>query len=358
LHDSQRLTVDRRRFIRLSLFAFRLGKVTVMPSTIRLRLCLGVLAALAVTAAAAQAPLYPTKPVRLIVPFAAGGSSDYTARVLAQKISVSWGQQVIVDNRAGGSGVIGVQLAANSSPDGYTILFASSSTFATGPALNPKLPYDPVKDFAPISLVVLGPNVLTTHPSLPVQSIKDLVQLAKTKPGQITYASPGIATASHMAGVLFVRGAGIDLLHVPYKGGGPAVTDLLAGQVNLLFGSVSTSSPLVKAGRLRALAVTSAKRLSVLPEIPTIAESGLPGYEVVQWFGFAAPARTPDPIVTKFNRELLAALAIADTRESLLKQGLEPVGSTPAEFGAYTRSELAKWKRVFKEIGLKADQAR
>ena len=174
----------------------------------------------AATAAAQTQSQYPVKSIRLIVPFAAGGSSDYTARTLAQKLSASWGQQVVVDNRAGGSGVIGVQMAAKSAADGYTILFASSSTFATGPALNPKLPYDPVKEFAPISLVVLGPNVLTAHPSLPAQSIKELIQLAKAKPGQITYASPGIATASHMAGVLFVRGAGIDLLHVPYKGGG------------------------------------------------------------------------------------------------------------------------------------------
>ncbi len=301
---------------------------------------------------------YPIKSIRLIVPFAAGGSSDYTARTLAHKISASWGQQVVVDNRAGGTGVIGVQLAAKSAPDGYTILFASSSTFATAPALNPNLPYDPVKDFAPISLVVLGPNILTAHPSLPVQSVKDLIQLAKSKPGQITYASPGIATASHMAGVLFVRGAGIDLLHVPYKGGGPAVTDLLAGQVNLLFGSVSTSLPLVKAGRLRVLAATSAKRISTLPEVPTLAESGLPGYEVVQWFGIAAPAGTPRAILTKFNQVLLATLASPDARESLLKQGLEPVGSTPAEFAAHIGSELAKWTRVFKEMGLQGDQLR
>ena len=322
-------------------------------------LCLGALAAVAAAAATAQTqPQYPVKSIRLIVPFAAGGSSDFTARTLAHRISASWGQQVVVDNRAGGTGVIGVQLVAKSAPDGYTILFASSSTFATAPALNPNLPYDPVKDFAPISLVVLGPNVLTAHPSLPVQSLQDLVQLAKSKPGQITYASPGIATASHMAGVLFVRGAGIDLLHVPYKGGGVAVTEVLAGQVQLLFGSVSTSLPLVRTGRLRALAVTSAKRVSTIPEVPTMAESGLPGYEVVQWFGLAAPAGAPRAVVTKFNQELLAILANPDARESLLKQGFEPVGSTPGEFAAHIKSELAKWTRVFKEMGLQGDQLR
>jgi tripartite-type tricarboxylate transporter receptor subunit TctC len=318
------------------------------------RVCI-LLASLAAATVQAQSP-FPVKSIRLIVPFAAGGASDYTARTLAQKITTSWGQQVIVDNRAGGAGVIGVQLAAISAPDGYTLLFASSSTFATGPALNPKLPYNPVKDFVPISLVVLGPNVLTAHPSVPAQSVKELIALAKAKPGAVSYASPGIATASHMAGVLFVRGAGIDMLHVPYKGGGPAVSDLLAGQVNLLFGSVSTSSPLVKAGRLRALAVTSAKRLSVLPDIPTIAETVIPGYEVVQWFGLAAPTGTPNAIVVKFNQEIIAALKSADGREALLRQGLEPVGSTPAEFGAYINAELAKWTKVFKETGMQAGQ--
>ena len=189
------------------------------------RFLLGSLAALTAATAPAQT-LYPVKSIRLIVPFAAGGASDFTARTLAHRLSLRWGQQVIVDNRAGGTGVIGVQIAANAAPDGYTLLFASSSTLATAPALSPNLPYDPVKDFTPITLVVLSPNVLTAHPSLPVQSLKDLIQLAKAKPGQITYASPGIATASHMAGVLFTRGAGIDLLHVPYKGGGVAVNDV------------------------------------------------------------------------------------------------------------------------------------
>ena len=315
---------------------------------------LGMLAA--VNAAAQTA--YPTKSIRLIVPFAAGGASDFTARTLAHRISVRWNQQVVVDNRAGATGMIGVQIAAAAAPDGYTILFASSSTFATAPALTPNLPYDPVKDFVPIALVVLGPNVLTAHPSLPVQSLNDLIQLAKAKPGQITYASPGIATASHMAGVLFARGARIDLLHVPYKGGGVAVNDLLAGQVQLLFGSVSTSSPLVKIGRLRALAVTSVKRLATIPEVPTIAESGFPGYEVVQWFGVAAPAGLPRTIVTKFNQELVTILSHAETREALIRQGLEPIGGTPEAFAIHIKSELAKWTQVFKETGLRSEQVR
>ena len=320
--------------------------------------CACFLLGMVATVNVAAQTAYPTKSIRLIVPFAAGGASDFTARTLAHRISARWNQQVVVDNRAGATGMIGVQIAAAAAPDGYTILFASSSTFATAPALTPNLPYDPVKDFVPIALVVLGPNVLTAHPSLPVQSLNELIQLAKAKPGQITYASPGIATASHMAGVLFARGARIDLLHVPYKGGGVAVNDLLAGQVQLLFGSVSTSSPLVKTGRLRALAVTSVKRLATIPEVPTIAESGFPGYEVVQWFGVAAPAGLPRTIVTKFNQELVTILSHSETREALIRQGLEPVGGTPEAFATHIKSELAKWTQVFKETGLRSEQVR
>jgi tripartite-type tricarboxylate transporter receptor subunit TctC len=325
--------------------------------TTRACILLGAVAAVAVATATAQTQ-YPAKPIRLIVPFPAGGASDFTARTLAHRISANWRQQVIVDNRPGATGLIGMQLGAKAAPDGYTLLFASSSTFATAPSLTPNLPYDPVKDFAPIALVVHGPNVLTAHPSLPVQSLMDLIQLAKAKPGQIAYASPGVATASHMAGVLFARGAGIDLLHVPYKGGGIAVNDVVGGQVHLLFGSVSTSLPLVRTGRLRALAVTSAKRVAAVPEVPTIAESGLPGYEVVQWFGIAAPAGLPRAIVTKLNQELVTILTHSDAREALIRQGLEPVGSTPDEFAAYIKSELAKWTRIFKEMGLQGEQPR
>jgi tripartite-type tricarboxylate transporter receptor subunit TctC len=295
--------------------------------------------------------------------------------MLAQKLTESWRQQVIVDNRAGGAGVIGVQLAASAAPDGYTLLFASSSTFASAPNLTPNLPYHPLRDFAPVTLAILGPNILTAHPSLPVQSLKQLIALAKANPGKITFASiapaatgarsrcsapvsPGIATASHMAGVLFNRGAGINLLHVPYKGGGVAVNDVVGGHVHLLFGSVSTSIALVRSGKLRALAVTSAKRVSAVPEIPTMAESGLPGYEVVQWFGIALPAGASRPIIIKLNQVLVAILSSADVAESFVKRGLEPVGSTPDVFAAYIQSELAKWSRLFKDAGLSAEQVR
>jgi tripartite-type tricarboxylate transporter receptor subunit TctC len=323
----------------------------------RLRFCaLSVLAIFASGSVVAQT--YPVKPIRFIVPFAPGGTTDFMARTLAQKISESWRQQVIVDNRAGGSGTIGVQLAARAAPDGYTILFASSSTFATAPALTPKLPYDPIKDFAPITLAVLAPNMLTATPALPAQSLAELIQLAKAKPGQITFASPGVGTASHMAGELLNRAAGIRMLHVPYKGGGLAVSDLVGGQVQLLFGSISTSVPLVRTGKLRALAVTSAKRVSAVPDVPTIAESGYSGYEVVQWFGIAAPAGTPRVLVDKLREEVVRILAMDDTKAVLTRQGLEGVGSTPEEFGAYIRSELAKWSRAFKELGLQAEQVR
>jgi tripartite-type tricarboxylate transporter receptor subunit TctC len=311
------------------------------------------------TASAQTDPRFPAKSIRLILPFPAGGASDFTARTLAQRLGASWGQQVVVDNRPGATGVIGVQLAARSAPDGYTALIASSSTFATAPASTPGLPYDPVKDFTPVSLLVLSPNVMTVHPSLPAQSLKELIQLARAKPGQIAYASPGIATASHMAGVLLARGAAIDLLHVPYKGGSLAVNDVVAGQVQILFGSISTAQPLVRAGRLRALAVTSAKRVTLLPEVPTVAEAApLPGYEVIQWFGLVLPAGASHAVVGKFHRELTPILAAGDARESLLKQGFEPAGSTPAAFAAHIKSELAKWTGVFRELGIRGEELR
>ena len=323
------------------------------------RSLLAVLAlAIASTAPAQTDTRFPAKPVRLILPFPAGGASDFTARTLAHKLGASWGQQVVVDNRPGATGVIGVQVAARAAPDGYTALIASSSTFATAPALTPALPYDPVKDFVPVSLVVLSPNVMTVHPSVPAQSLKELVLLARARPGQITYASPGIATASHIAGVLLAKGAAINLLHVPYKGGSIAVNDVVAGQVQILFGSVSTALPLVRAARLRALGVTSTKRVTLLPEVPTIAESGLPGYEVIQWFGFVLPAGAPRAIVGRYHQELSTILAAGDAREALIKQGFEPLGSTPDAFGDHIKSELSKWTRVFRELGLQGSELR
>jgi len=265
---------------------------------------------------------------------------------------------MVVDNRAGGTGTIGVQVAAKAAPDGYTVLFAAASTFATAPGLNPRLPYDPVKDFSPVTLVVVSPNMLTAHPSVPAQSLGELIQLAKAKSGQISFASPGVGSLSHMAGELLMRVAGIKMLHVPYKGGGLAVSDLVGGQVDLLFGSISTAVPLVRSGKLRALAVTSAKRSNAVPDVPTVSESGYPGYEAVQWFGMAAPAGTPRPLIDKLRQEVVRILPLDDVKAALAKQGLEGVGSTPEEFGAYIKAELAKWSKLFKELGMQIEQIR
>jgi tripartite-type tricarboxylate transporter receptor subunit TctC len=325
------------------------------PSSSLLRI-FAIAVSLASTLATAQP--YPTKPIRFIVPSAPGGSSDFIARTFAQKITESWRQQVIVDNRAGGTGLIGVQVASKSTPDGYTVLIASSSAFATTPALGAKLPYDPIKDFSPVTLIVVSPNMLTAHPSVPAQSLGELIQLAKAKPGQITFASPGVGSLSHMAGELLMRAAGIKMLHVPYKGGGLAVSDLVGGQVQLLFGSVSTAVPLVRAGKLRALAVTTTKRVIAVPDVPTVAESGYPGYEAVQWFGLVVPAGTPRPIIDKLRQEVARIVVLEDVKAALTRQGFEGNGGTPEEFAAYIKAELAKWSKLFKEIGLQADQIR
>ena len=320
--------------------------------------CLCAVVAPILLSAQAAAQPYPTKPIRFIVATAPAGTADFIARTFTQKMTESWRQQAIVDNRAGGNGVIGAQIAAKAAPDGYTVLVASSSTFAVAPSLTPKLPYDPVKDFTPVTLMAISPNMLTANPSVPAQTLTELIQLAKAKPGQISFASPGVGSLSHMAGELLMRAAGIKMLHVPYKGGGLAVSDLVGGQVNLLFGSVSTSVPLVRAGKLRALAVTTLKRVSAVPDIPTVAESGYPGYEVINWFGLAVPTGTPRPIIDKLRQEVVRILTLDDVKAALVKQGLEGVGSTPEEFATYVKSEFIKWTKAFKELGLHADQVR
>jgi tripartite-type tricarboxylate transporter receptor subunit TctC len=308
---------------------------------------------------AAHAQSWPDKPIRFLCPFPAGGAADVVTRMLSLKYTEALGRQVVVDNRAGAGGNIGVELAARAVPDGHTILLASSSNFAFAPSLEANLPYDPLRDFAPIALAVLVPNILVAHPSVPVQSVKDLIALAKASPGTITFASPGTGTTSHLIGELFARSAGIKLVHIPYKGGAPASNDLLGGHVQLLFGSVSTSLPHVKAGRLKALGVTSARRSEAAPEVPTLAESGLPGFEVVQWFGVTAPAATPAAIVKRLNAETVRALAAADFREGLIRQGLDPAAAnSPQQFGTYMRDEIARWARFFKEAGLKLEQVR
>ncbi len=307
----------------------------------------------------AGAQTWPDKPIRFICPFAAGGAADAVTRMLAQKYTEALARQVVVDNRAGAGGVIGVELVARSAPDGYTLLLASSSNFAFGPSLETNLSYDPLRDFAPIGLAVLAPNILVAHPSVPVQNIKELIQLAKASPGKITFASPGTGTTSHIIGELFAHSAGIKLLHIPYKGGGPAIADLLGGHVQLAFGAISTSLPLIQANKLRGLGVTSAKRSEAAPEIPTIAESGLPGFEVVQWFGVAAPAGTSKAIITRLNVETMKAIAAKDFRDALARLGLDAAApNTPQQFAIYMQDELSRWTKFFKAAGLKLEQVR
>jgi tripartite-type tricarboxylate transporter receptor subunit TctC len=312
--------------------------------------------ALAVAAAFASAQTYPTKPLRVISPFAAGGGVDFTARVVAQKLTEGLGQTTVVDNRAGAAGVIGTELAARAAPDGYTLLLGSAGPMTILPAMGAKLPYDPIKDFAPITLVTSLPYVLVVHPSLPVRNVKELLALARAKPGQLNFGSPGNGTTTHLATELLKMLAKVDAVHIPYKGVAPAVTDLLAGQVQFMSGDLSTMMPLVKSGRLRALGVTSAKRSSVVPELPTIAESGVPGFEASGWFGMLAPAATPPDIVSRVNAVIVKGIATPDTREKLASLGGDVVGGTAAEFAAYMRAELAKWAKVIKTIGLKPEQ--
>lgn len=303
----------------------------------------------------ASAQAYPARAVRMIVPFPPGGPNDILGRVVAQKASESLGQQIIVDNRGGAGGIIGTEAAAKAAPDGYTLLLSGTAALSINPSLHAKLPYDPVKDFAPISLLATAPSILIVHPALPVKTVKEFIALAKRKPGALNYASAGIGTPPHLAGELFKSTAGINITHVPYKGGGPALTDLLAGQVELYFSGISSAIPLIKDGRVKAIAVTSAKRSSIMPEMPTIAESGLPGYEVGNWYAILGPAGLPREIVSRVNTEIVKALKSPDTRRRVLELGADPVGSSPEQLAIHMKAEIAKWAKVIKAAGIKAE---
>jgi tripartite-type tricarboxylate transporter receptor subunit TctC len=300
----------------------------------------------------AGAQAFPSKPIRLIVAFPAGGATDLVARAMAQRLTDRWHQQVIVDNRSGAGGVIGTELASRAPADGYTVLFGSSSTFATGPVLQPKLPYHPQRDFAPISLTTLIPNIIVAHASVPVTSVKELIEHAKAKPQQLSYASNGNGTASHIAGELLRHRAGFSWIHVPYKGAGPAITDVVGGHVQFLIGAISTSLPYVRAGKIRGIAVTGLQRSSAVPELPTVAESGFPGFEVVQWFGLLAPAKTPAPIVKQFNTAVVEMYRDAQFSDRFKRQGLEPSTTTPEAFAKFIGNEISMWSKVFKDIGI------
>ena len=298
---------------------------------------------------------YPTKPIRYIVPFAPGGMTDILGRIVGQKLFEAWGQQIIVDNRAGAAGGIGAEIAAKAPPDGYTILGGTISSHAINVSLYSRLPYDPVKDFAPITLYVSLPNMLVVHPSLPVNSVRDLIALAKSKPKQLTFASAGNGTSQHLSGELFNVMAGVELVHVPYKGSSPGLADLVGGQVMMFFDNITTALPLAKSGKIRPIAVTTAKRASVAPELPTIAESGLAGYNVSSWQGVFAPAGTPKPIIAKLNAEIVKILGMSDVKQRLLTLGADTVGNTPGEFAAFVKAEIAKWAPIVKASGARVD---
>jgi len=297
---------------------------------------------------------YPERPVRLIVPFSPGGGTDLTSRLISQHLSESLGKPVVVENRAGGAGNMGTQLVAHAPADGHTLLLGSLST-AVNVSLFKKLPFNPLTDFAPVSLITTVPLLVVVHPSLPVTSIQELIQLARAKPGQLNYASGGLGTANHVGGELFKYMANVQIVHVPYKGGGPALADVAGGHLPIFFGTMTLTRDLVKSGRLRALATTSAARSPSWPELPTVAESGVPGFEVSAWYGVLAPAGTPRPVIDRLSGELIKMVRNREVRDGLLAQGSDPVGSTPEEFARHLRNEIDKWAKVVQASGLHAD---
>jgi tripartite-type tricarboxylate transporter receptor subunit TctC len=307
-----------------------------------------------VCAGAAAQTGYPAKPVRFIVPSAAGGGTDIIARSVAHKLSESLGQPFVVDNRPGAGQMIGIELAAKSPADGHTILMAAS-TLAINPIMYKKVSYDPLRDFAPITQAASLPNVLVVHPSLPVHSVAELIAYARQRPGQLNFASAGVGTSPQMSVELLKSMAGIDMVHIPYKGTSPGVVDLLAGQVSVMAPNLLTALPHIKAGKLRALAVTSAKRSEALPEVPTVAESGLPGYDSTQWYGVLAPAGTSRAIVARLHDEIVRALREPEVRQRLAADGAEPVGSSPEEFAAFIKSEIDKWAKVASAAGIRPE---
>jgi len=315
----------------------------------------GIAAIAVATTSGAQTPAYPAKPVRLVVPFPPGGATDIIARAVAQKLGETWGQSIVVDTRPGAGGNIGTELVAKAAPDGYTLEMGTVGTHAINASVYTKIPFDNIKDFAPIILVAGVPNVLEVNPSLPINSVQELIAYAKANPGKLNFASSGNGTSIHLSGELFKVMAGVQMTHVPYKGSAPALQDLIGGNVQLMFDNLPPSLPQIKSGKLRALAVTSATRAPALPDVPTIAESGLPGFEASSWFGLVAPAGTPPAIIARINAEVATWLASPEGKEKLAAIGANAAGGSPEDFARHIQAETAKWAKVVKESGAKVD---
>ncbi len=303
----------------------------------------------------AYAQTYPTKPIKIVVPYPAAGTPDILAREIASKLTAVLKQQVIVDNRPGAGGNIGSDLVAKSAPDGYTLIMGTVATHSINQSLYKKLPFDPIKDFAPIILVTTTPNVLVVNPNLPVKTVKDLIALAKSKPGELTFSSGGNGTSHHLGGMLFQKLTGVQMTHVPYKGSGAALPDLIGGQVNIMFDNLPSSMPHIKSGKLRAIATTGITRSAVLPELPTVAESGVPGFEITAWFGLLAPAKTPQAIIDRINLEVTKILKLPDLKARFIAQGAEPTPGTPQQLGAFVKEKTAQWAPIVRASGAQID---
>ncbi|APV48694.1 Twin-arginine translocation pathway signal [Betaproteobacteria bacterium GR16-43] len=312
-------------------------------------------AALAFAGAAAAQSNFPSKPITLVVGFAAGGATDASARIIAKKLSENVKQSVIVDNKAGAGGNLAAQLVANAPPDGYTIHLSSVGPLSVAPSLVKNLPYDPEKDLAPLTMGVVFPAVFVVHPSVPAKNLTELVALAKKEPGTLNYASTGVGSASHLAGEMLKQRAGVDIVHIPYKGGGPIMTDLLTGRVTGYFSTLSTAGPHIEAGKLRAIATSGLTRMAALPNVPTVAEQGFPGFEAVNWYALVAPGKTPPAILDRLNAELVKVLKDPDVKKQLAEHGMEPVPMTRPQLAAYIKKEREAWAKVIATAGIKAD---
>ena len=317
-------------------------------------LCIALIPGVAVSQAQSETG-YPSKPIRMIVPSAPGSGPDIMARAIGQKLTEALGQAIVIDDKPGAGGIIGSEAAAKAPPDGYTLIMSNAGAHTVNPSLYAKLPYDPIKDFAPVTLVALAPNILIVHPTLPVRNVKELIALAKAKPGELTFGSGGNGSTAHLSGEMFKTMAGINIVHIPFKGSPAAVIGVIAGQIALAIPNIPPALPHVRSGKLKALAVTTAKRAAGVPELPTVAESGLPGYEATAWFGVLAPAATPPQIIARLNAAIVKIAHAREMQDRLMAEGADAVGNTPEQFAQIIRNDIAKWAKVVKASGARAD---